>query len=79
MFYRFEIEIDYYFLNEFAVPIPYILIFGGTDINQLHTDEDKLCKMSRAVEGARLVFVYQSPFKIHINSLKILQKNMFKS
>ncbi|XP_048763571.2 glycosyltransferase 1 domain-containing protein 1-like isoform X1 [Ostrea edulis] len=40
------------------VPIPYILIFGGTDINQLHTDEDKLCKMSRAVEGARNIVAF---------------------
>lgn len=37
----------------FAVPVEYILIFGGTDINQFHEDDNKLTLMTRAVGTAR--------------------------
>ncbi|XP_061162740.1 glycosyltransferase 1 domain-containing protein 1-like [Saccostrea echinata] len=45
------------FLSD-KVPIPYIVIFGGTDINQFYTDDDKLLKMSRAVGAARYIVAF---------------------
>lgn len=44
----------------FAVPVEYILIFGGTDINQFHEDDNKLTLMTRAVKAARLLWIWVS-------------------
>ncbi|XP_022337586.2 glycosyltransferase 1 domain-containing protein 1-like [Crassostrea virginica] len=45
------------YLSE-KVPVPCILIFGGTDVNECYTDVDKLKIMTRAVEVARYVISF---------------------
>lgn len=42
------------------VPVEYILIFGGTDINQFHKDVNKLRLMTRAVMAARCLITFSS-------------------
>ncbi|XP_062590821.1 glycosyltransferase 1 domain-containing protein 1-like [Saccostrea cucullata] len=45
------------FLSD-KVPIPYIVIFGGTDVNQFYKDGDKLLKMSRTLVSARYIVAF---------------------
>eukprot|EP00105_Crassostrea_gigas_P010919 XP_011426370.1 PREDICTED: glycosyltransferase 1 domain-containing protein 1-like [Crassostrea gigas] len=47
------------FLSD-KVPVEYILIFGGTDINQFHEDDNKLTLMTRAVKAARYIITFSA-------------------
>lgn len=47
------------FLSD-KVPVEYILIFGGTDINHFHEDDNKLTLMTRAVKAARYIITFSA-------------------
>ncbi|XP_078362575.1 glycosyltransferase 1 domain-containing protein 1-like [Oculina patagonica] len=44
-------------------PVPFSIIFGGTDLNEHHKDKEKFETMSKVVEKARYLVAFSSPMK----------------